>query len=73
MRRMIIPVLAAAIALAGSASAQEKQITLGAAVQLTGRNVDHWIADLAERIHVGRLQRFQRPADTVPAEAEVAR
>src|SRR5436305_2064323 len=40
MRRMIIPVLAAAIALAGSASAQERQITLGAAVQLTGRQAN---------------------------------
>jgi ABC-type branched-subunit amino acid transport system substrate-binding protein len=37
---MIIPVLAAAMALAGSASAQEKQITLGAAVQLTGRQAN---------------------------------
>jgi branched-chain amino acid transport system substrate-binding protein len=37
---MIIPMLAAAIALTGSASAQEKQITLGAAVQLTGRQAN---------------------------------
>jgi branched-chain amino acid transport system substrate-binding protein len=37
---MIFPVLAAAIALSGSASAQEKQITLGAAVQLTGRQAN---------------------------------
>jgi branched-chain amino acid transport system substrate-binding protein len=40
MRSMIIPVLAAALALSGSASAQEKQITLGAAVQLTGRQAN---------------------------------
>ncbi|HWE23263.1 MAG TPA: amino acid ABC transporter substrate-binding protein [Myxococcales bacterium] len=40
MRSMIIPVLAAAVALGGSASAQEKQITLGAAVQLTGRQAN---------------------------------
>ncbi|HYZ87925.1 MAG TPA: amino acid ABC transporter substrate-binding protein, partial [Myxococcales bacterium] len=40
MRSMIFPVLAAAIALSGSASAQEKQITLGAAVQLTGRQAN---------------------------------
>jgi len=38
--RSMIPMLAAAIALAGSASAQEKQITLGAAVQLTGRQAN---------------------------------
>jgi branched-chain amino acid transport system substrate-binding protein len=37
MRSMTIPVLAAAVALAGAASGQEKKITLGAAVQLTGR------------------------------------
>src|SRR3989442_6687091 len=37
MRPMTIPVLAAAFALAGGASAQDKKITLGAAVQLTGR------------------------------------
>jgi branched-chain amino acid transport system substrate-binding protein len=37
---MIIPVLAAAIAIAGPASSQEKQITLGAAVQLTGRQAN---------------------------------
>ena len=40
MRSMIIPMLAAALALAGSASAQDKQITLGAAVQLTGRQAN---------------------------------
>jgi branched-chain amino acid transport system substrate-binding protein len=40
MRRTIFPVLAAAFALSGSASAQEKQITLGAAVQLTGRQAN---------------------------------
>jgi branched-chain amino acid transport system substrate-binding protein len=34
---MTIPVLAAALALSGTAAAQEKKITLGAAVQLTGR------------------------------------
>src|SRR5262245_20240169 len=37
MRSMTIPVLAAVIALAGSASGQENKITLGAAVQLNGR------------------------------------
>src|SRR5439155_22805737 len=37
MRSMTIPVLAAVIASAGTASGQEKKNTLGAAVQLTGR------------------------------------
>src|SRR2546427_5640661 len=36
MRPMTFPVLAASLALAGAASGQTKQITLGAAVQLTG-------------------------------------
>ena len=37
MRRMTFSLLAAAVAFAGTASAQDKKITLGAAVQLTGR------------------------------------
>src|SRR5438445_4120398 len=40
MRPMTIPVLAAAIALAGPLRAQDNQITLGAAVQLTGRQAN---------------------------------
>src|SRR5438067_7878509 len=37
MRPMTIPMLAAALILSGAASGQDKKITLGAAVQLTGR------------------------------------
>ena len=40
MRPMTMPVLAAAIALAGPLRAQDNQITLGAAVQLTGRQAN---------------------------------